>query len=103
MIHDAELVRKLGNLPTSAFKGTVFRATRAGQDPLAASIQGGRWAPPNEVSVLYTSLERDGAIAEVVYCWISAELTPLISRKLTPLISGHVDPPYFTGRLTPLE
>jgi RES domain-containing protein len=80
LIHDTDLVRKLESLPTSAFKGTVFRATRAGQDPLAPSIQGGRWAPPKDVSVLYTSLEREGAIAEVVYHW--SLLTPLPSKPM---------------------
>jgi len=52
-----------------AFDGEVFRATRVNADPLAPSSSGGRWAPPGEPEagflVLYTSLDRDGAMAEV--------------------------------------
>lgn len=70
MIHDQHLVDRLSVLPTEHFDGEVFRATRVDADPTAASINGGRWAPPPRsdagVSVLYTSLERDGAMAEVV-------------------------------------
>ena len=80
MIHDTALVRKLERLTTTAFKEPVFRATRAGQEPLAASIHGGRWAPPGDVSVLYTSLEREGALAEIVYHW--SLLTPLPSKGM---------------------
>lgn len=70
MIHDQSLVDRLSRFPTTRFDGEVFRATRVDADPTAASIYGGRWAPPPAgdlgVSVLYTSLERDGAMAEVV-------------------------------------
>jgi hypothetical protein len=52
---------------------------------LASSVNGGRWAPGArdgaEVPILYTSFERDGALAEVVS--YLAVLTPLpISRPL---------------------
>lgn len=36
-------------------------------DPLAPSTSGGRWAPPNACPVLYTSLEREGALAEISF------------------------------------
>lgn len=79
MIHDQDLVDRLSRLHTERFEGEVFRATRIGADPTAASISGGRWAPPPQgdpgVYVLYTSLERDGAIAELVS--FLAELTPI--------------------------
>ena len=63
----------------------VFRATGVSTNPLAFSVNGGRWAPPArdgaDVPVLYTSLARDGALAEVVsYLTL---LTPLpLSRPL---------------------
>ena len=70
MIHEQSLVDQLSILSTEQFDGDVFRATRAGADPLANSINGGRWAPgatgAADVPVLYTSLDRDGALAEVV-------------------------------------
>lgn len=68
MIHDQVLVDRLSKLETERFEDEVFRATRINADSLAPSISGGRWAPPPDgalgVYALYTSLERDGAIAE---------------------------------------
>lgn len=70
MIHDQYLLDRLSVMPTEGFAGEVFRATRVDADPTAPSINGDRWAPAPDgdpgVYVLYTSLERDGAIAEVV-------------------------------------
>ncbi len=70
MIHDQRLVDQLSLLPVERFEADVFRTTRVSADPLAPSVSGGRWAPPpnngSEVAVLYTSLEREGSIAEVV-------------------------------------
>ena len=79
MIHDQDLVDRLSENRPERFEGDVFRATRVGADPTAPSTSGGRWAPPSQgdpgVYVLYTSLERDGAIAEVAS--FLAELTPV--------------------------
>ena len=79
MIHDQDLVDRLSELATERFEGEVFRATPIGADPTAPSISGGRWAPPPEdtpgIYVLYSSLERDGAIAEVAS--LLANLTPI--------------------------
>lgn len=84
MIHDQGLVDQLSALPVERFEGEVFRATGITADPLASSISGGRWAPAAEdavdVPVLYTSLERDGALAEVVSYLLL--LTPLPSKPL---------------------
>ena len=78
MIHDQDLVDRLSAQPTERFDGTVYRATRVNADPTAPSINGGRWAPASNdhpgIYVLYTSFERDGAIAEVVS--FLADLTP---------------------------
>ena len=85
MIHDQALVDLLSALPLERFEGDVFRAAGVSADPLAFSVNGGRWAPPAQdgadVPVLYTSLSRDGALAEVVsYLTL---LTPLpLSRPL---------------------
>ncbi len=79
MIHDQALVDRLSALRTERFDGEVFRATRVGADPTAPSISGGRWAPPPQgdpgIYVLYTSLQRDGALAEVAS--FLAGLTPV--------------------------
>jgi hypothetical protein len=65
MTHDPELLEQLSAFETDRFDGEAFRATGLSVDPLAPSTNGGRWAPRGEISVLYTSLERNGAIAEV--------------------------------------
>ena len=51
-----------------------------GLDPLAPSTSGGRWVPPNEKSVIYTSKEREGALAEVAFHW--SQLTPFPSKPV---------------------
>lgn len=85
MIHDQRLVDQLSELATERFEGNVFRATGISADPLAFSVSGGRWAPPArdglDVRVLYTSMARDGALAEVASYLVL--LTPLpLSRPL---------------------
>ena len=65
MIHDPDLLDKLAAYKTEPFEGRVFRATRLNLDPTAYSTWGGRWAPKDDIPVLYTSLEANGAIAEI--------------------------------------
>lgn len=78
MAHDPLLLERLSGFPTAAFEGEVYRATRRSLDPLAPSTRGGRWARPNGPSVLYTSLERDGALAEIAFHW--SQLTPIPTK-----------------------
>jgi hypothetical protein len=78
MIHDTELLDKLDSFPKESFEGKVFRATRLSLDPLLASRSGGRWMPPGVASVLYTSLDPDGAMAEIAFHW--AQFTPKPSK-----------------------
>jgi hypothetical protein len=80
MLHDRELLDRLAAFAPVKFDGDVFRATRRGLDPLAASIVGGRWMVPNEIPTLYTSCLRDGALAEIVHHW--RQLTPLPSKPV---------------------
>ena len=80
MIHDPDLLEKLSAFPAAPFSGAVYRATRVNADPTAPTTRGGRWAPPGECPVLYTSLAADGALAEIAYYW--SQLTPLPSRPV---------------------
>ena len=48
-----------------ALKKVVWRVARRGRDPLRGAIANGRWSAIGEFEVLYTSLEADGALAEV--------------------------------------
>lgn len=90
MIHDKDLLDRLSELPHERFEGRVFRATGISVDPTASSINGGRWTPRPDgdfgIAALYTSFERDGALAEL--CSFLADLTPIPKSrpvKVTPL------------------
>ena len=74
MIHDPDLLDQLDALPKVTFDGEVFRGTRQSLDPLAGSYSGGRWMRRDGAGVLYTSLAREGALAEISFHW--GQLTP---------------------------
>jgi len=78
VIHDPALLERLSAFAPERYDGEAFRATRLSLDPLAASTSGGRWASKGLVSVLYTSLLREGALAEITFHW--SQLTPRPSR-----------------------
>ena len=63
--HDSALIDALEGRATEVFLGDVWRVTRAGRDALMGSTAPGRWSPGDDTPVLYTSLERDGALAEI--------------------------------------
>ncbi len=63
--HDAGMLDALEAMAPVAFRGSVWRVTRAGRDALQASTAPGRWSPGGDAEVLYTSLERAGALAEI--------------------------------------
>ena len=65
--HDRELLDALEQRPAEAFSGETWRVTVKGRDALRGSTAGGRWSPPGEFDVLYTSLARAGALAEIGY------------------------------------
>ncbi len=64
-VHDRTLLDALEAIAPEPFAGEVWRITRKGREPLRGSTAGGRWSPEGEIEVLYTSLERDGALAEI--------------------------------------
>jgi RES domain-containing protein len=63
--HDRALLDAL-DVPGVPFAGTVWRIVRAGRDTLKGSTLNGRWSG-GDYSVLYTSCERAGALAEIGY------------------------------------
>lgn len=69
MIHDPDLLDLLDALPKTAFEGQVFRATRQTLDPLASSYSNGLWMMRDGAAVVYTSLAREGAVAEISFHW----------------------------------
>ena len=81
MIHDPDLLDRLEALPKETFAGAVFRGTRQSLDPLASSHSGGRGMRRDGAGVLYTSLAREGALAEISFHW--GQLTP---RPTKPVV-----------------
>lgn len=80
MVHDPDLLDLLCSFPQTEFRGDVFRATRRGLDALTASFSGGRWAPKGGASVLYTSLIKEGAMAELSFHL--SQFNPLPSKPV---------------------
>jgi hypothetical protein len=66
-IHDRVILDALEALDPEPFEGTVWRVTRKGRDPLRGSGASGRWGAGGEFEVLYTSVVREGALAEIGY------------------------------------
>ena len=62
--HDRALLDAL-DVPGVPFSGTVWRIARTGRDPLKGSTLSGRWSGRGEFSVLYTSCEKNGGLAEI--------------------------------------
>ena len=90
MLHDSDLLDRLDALPKETFNGEVFRGTRQSLDPLAGSYSDGRWMRRDAAAVLYTSLEREGALAEISFHW--GQLTPRPSKPVvlhTLRVSTH--------------
>ena len=78
MDHDRELLERLSAFTPVRFDGEVFRATRLSLNALAPSASGGRWMVPGETATLYTSMEADGALAEIAFHW--GQMTPIPSK-----------------------
>lgn len=66
-VHDRAVLDALEAFAPEPFEGTVWRVTRKGYDGLRGSSAHGRWSPNGEFEVLYTSLEKQGALAEIGY------------------------------------
>ena len=64
-VHDRAILDALDGMDPAPVKASVWRVTRTGRDPLRGSAAYGRWSPGGTVEVLYTSLEREGALAEI--------------------------------------
>jgi hypothetical protein len=64
-VHDRAILDALETIGGSAYDGKVWRVAKKGRDALLGSTARGRWSPTGEFEVLYTSLERNGALAEV--------------------------------------
>jgi RES domain-containing protein len=64
-VHDRAILDALDEMDPIPFSGAVWRITGFGRDPLRGSGAIGRWSPASDTEVLYTSLEKEGAFAEI--------------------------------------
>ena len=70
-VRDPDLIDSLDRLPRAKVRRTLWRIVRDGRDPLACSASGGRW-DDGSFDVLYTSFEREGALAEMMFHRLAA-------------------------------
>ncbi len=66
-MHDRELLDQLESLPSVKHSGDVWRVTPKGRNPVVGGNNGGRWSPSTGGPVLYTSLDRAGALQEIKF------------------------------------
>ena len=76
---DIKLADKLDACPRLPFNGPLWRVAREGRDPLLGARSVSRWCT-GAFDVLYASLERDGALAEI-HALLASQ--PVFPSKLT--------------------
>lgn len=64
-VHHRALLDALEQITAQPYDADVWRITRKGRDPLLGASAHGRWGATGEIEVLYTSEQRDGALAEI--------------------------------------
>jgi hypothetical protein len=79
-MHEPRLLDELSRLTAVKLDAEVYRAVPQGLNPLTPSSAGGRWSPRGSVPVLYTSLHKAGALAEISYHW--SLLDPLPTKPV---------------------
>lgn len=98
-VHDRALLDALEDMDPAPVDASVWRVTRAGRDPTRGSAAYGRWSAGGTVEVLYTSLERDGALAEIGFrlslepVWpsrIGHEIHEIAARTTRTLRLAHI-------------
>ncbi len=75
---DLGLLDRIAAFTRVSLEGAVWRVCHAGRDPILGSTSHSRWCN-GAFDVLYTSLERDGAAAEI-YAYSS--LQPVFPSKM---------------------
>ena len=81
MIYRPEMLDLLQSAAVSSWDGTVYRHMFASQPPTRANTGGARWNEPN-FAAIYTSCERETALAEAEYYISLQPLRPRVKRTL---------------------
>ncbi len=79
--HDQKTIEVLEALPPMSWSGTVFRHMFGQYSPDRENRSGARWNPP-ETPAIYTSLQRETALAEADYSISLQPLRPQAQRWL---------------------
>ena len=79
---DLELLDKVDALPRTPYEGTAWRIVREGRDPLQGYPAAARW-DPGTFDVIYTSLAREGSLAEIHF---HLSRQPVFPSKLVLLL-----------------
>ena len=87
LVHDPDLLDALDAMEPQSFDEVVWRVTWATRDALAVGTGGGRWHSPNDFEALYTSLDENGAMAEVYHHLSKA---PVFSSSHVKMNQLHV-------------
>jgi hypothetical protein len=64
-LHDRAMLDAIEQIAAETIELEVWRITRRGRDPLRGASAHGRWGAAGELEMLYTSEQRDGALAEI--------------------------------------
>jgi RES domain-containing protein len=102
-VHDRAILDALESLDPENFERAVWRIARKGRDPLRGAIAAGRWNAIGEMEALYTSTERDGALAEVGYRLSLEPVWPSKIEHQAHQLSIKADNALRLGNLTELE
>ena len=84
---DLELLDAIDKLARTVFEGRVWRVVRESRDVLQASPVGARW-DPGSFDVLYTSLDRDGALEEVHFHLSRQPVFPSVPFQIHRIRAG---------------
>jgi RES domain-containing protein len=99
-VHDRAILDALENIDPEAIERTVWRVTRRGRDPVRGAVANGRWNAIGEFEVLYTSIEPNGALAEVGY---RLSLEPVWPSKIAHQLHSLLIKPERALRLDSLD
>lgn len=81
MIYDRKTIETVERFPSAPWEGVVFRHMFGDFPPERENSRGARWNPP-ETPAIYTSLQRDTALAEADYYIGLQPIRPRAIRRI---------------------
>jgi hypothetical protein len=90
-VHDRAILDALENAEAAPYDADVWRVARKGRDPLHGASVNGRWGAAGELEVLYTSEQREGALAEVGFRLSLEPVWPSLIRHEIHVLAAKSD------------